>query len=163
MDRQETDNQSPKPVSSPERSPLRGLKSLRKPKVGGDGSTLSVSSADNGRGSLLRRSIDNGSRRSSKVRLDQPRSNASSDDGRRSSQGSISPTRRLSKFMRRRKKDRNIADSALTGPGVTHADATGADATIPEFHDWNNNHSSESVGQAKSIASSLLTDDSEPE
>lgn len=160
MEQHEADNTSPKPVSSPERSPFRGLKTLRRPKLGDEASTLSVSNADNGRGSLLRRSVDKGSRRLSGT----PRSAASSEDGRRSSAGSVSPTRRISKFMRRRKKDRNTADvagdTAATGLGLTHANTT--DGTSPEFDGWNN-ASSESVGQTKSIDSSLLTDDSEPE
>lgn len=164
MESQEVDNSSLKPVASPE--PLFA-KTLRRKKVPDDGSQLSVRSVESESGSILRRSVDRGSRRLSKVadKLEQARSNASSEVGRRGSHDSgqsptHSPGRRLSRLLHRRKKIPDNEDEPPEGLGISDANLTRADS--PSYQDWQNS-SFESKGQSKSYQSSLLTDDSEPE
>lgn len=164
MESHEVDNNSLKPVASPE--PLFA-KTLRRKKVHDDGSQLSVRSAETESGSILRRSVDRGSRRLSKVadKLERARSNASSEADRRGSRDSgysptHSPGRRLSRLLHRRKKGPDNGDDAPEGLGLSHTNTTGADGANSQA--WQNT-SFESVGQSESYQSSLFTDDSEPE
>lgn len=160
MEGQEVDTNSLKPVTSPERSLSRALRQRRK-KGEDDTSSLSVHSGDNERGSLLRKSVDAGSRRLSRVtdKLERSNNGTSSDDGRPSSHDSSHTGRRLSKFLRRRKKDRNEEEaSPAQGLDLTHANTVDGSDLVDL-----NNASSESISRSKSIDSSLLTDDSDPE
>lgn len=157
----------PRSNSSPDASLSKVFKQRRRSKVPDDASAISTTPSETlsvDRGGLLRSSIDRGI---GKIR-DRARGTTDEDFERRDSHDStIAGSSRLSKLVhstsrRRRKKEKATEEEeGGEGLGLRHAYTTGADGS-----ELANNSSSPSVnsfGHSKSAASSLFTEDSDPE
>ncbi|CAN9436219.1 unnamed protein product [Alternaria alternata] len=118
---------------------------------GPDSSTVSIASSD-GNDDLLRKSSDGA--------MDRLKSRQNSDDGR--SDVSSSHRRRMSKLFKGRKKSKG----SLSQDDVSQFDPNEVVPPVPTIRRPSMGHpyqSDDSLGLAKSVASSLLTDDSDTE
>ncbi|RAR03958.1 gram domain containing protein [Stemphylium lycopersici] len=136
--------------SNRERDKDNTLAAPRARSKGPDSSTVSIASSDGN--DELRKSSDGA--------MDRLKSRQNSEDAR--SEASSSHRRRMSKFFQGRKKRR----ASTSNDDLSQLDADESVPPVPELKRPNMGHpyqSDDSLGLAKSVTSSLLTDDSDTE